>query len=85
MSRATGNARPAGGLAGAGDQAVGETNTTVAPSTRSRQPRLTALPVEYDGAALTDAERVELRRARADERRSRRARARQHDRRMGGA
>lgn len=64
---------------------VGETIATVTPADPPRQSGLTVLPVTYDGAALSDAERVELRRARADERRLRQARARQHDRQTGGA
>lgn len=75
-------ARPVGD--GTGVQKVGETTGSIPPG-GTPVDRPAALPVTYDGAALSDAERVELRRARADERRLRQAAARQHDRQMGGA
>lgn len=78
MSRATENARPAAGIAAA-TAGAGEPNATIPPR-GIRVDRPAALPVVYDGAALTDAERVELRRARADERKHRRAAARTAER-----
>ena len=79
----TGNARP-GDRGRAGVQEVGETTASVPPGGIDVH-RTAALPVKFDGCALNDAERVELRRARADERRQRRAQARRRDRQMGGA
>ena len=62
-----------------GAQDAGQATTTIPPGGTGVD-RPAALPVEYDGAALSDAERVELHRARADARKHRRAAARTAER-----